>query len=171
MLLRALNVSHVDFFSLDVEKVEEDVLKHFPFDEITVDVWAIEHRVRGYTDKTPPPHPNVSLAKMKKNSLFTRIEILTRESSLSNIEDTLFIKFMLSKGYYLLDILCTHVPDYIFVRKNSDLYKRLHVPSFAENRTSVCEEKGFITSMDSFPVDFLRDSHHYPNLIYHTPER
>lgn len=42
-LLTAINVSHVDFFVLDVEKVEREVLENFPFDKITVDMWAIEH--------------------------------------------------------------------------------------------------------------------------------
>jgi len=43
-ILLALNRSHVDYFSLDVEGVELDILKTIPFDRITVNVFSVEYR-------------------------------------------------------------------------------------------------------------------------------
>ncbi|CAL4236616.1 unnamed protein product, partial [Meganyctiphanes norvegica] len=45
-LLLALNVTHVDFVSLDVEMAEVGVLEYFPWDNINVDVWLVEHNDR-----------------------------------------------------------------------------------------------------------------------------
>ncbi|KAK2161951.1 hypothetical protein LSH36_107g05100 [Paralvinella palmiformis] len=44
-ILMALDVSHVDFFSLDIEGAEVEVLYTIPFDRITVDVFSIEYMV------------------------------------------------------------------------------------------------------------------------------
>ena len=41
-VLRSIGVSHVDYFSLDVEGPEMDILQSFPFDDVTVDVLTIE---------------------------------------------------------------------------------------------------------------------------------
>ncbi|XP_023930495.1 protein Star [Lingula anatina] len=41
-LLGAMGRTHVDFFSLDVEGVELNVLQAFPWDKITVDMWTVE---------------------------------------------------------------------------------------------------------------------------------
>ncbi|XP_013404867.1 protein Star [Lingula anatina] len=41
-LLASIGVRHVDYFSLDVEGEEPAVLRSFPWDEITVDVWSVE---------------------------------------------------------------------------------------------------------------------------------
>ena len=50
-LMLALNRSHVDFFSLDVEGVELEVLKTIPFDRITVDTLSVEY-VHGKQNKS-----------------------------------------------------------------------------------------------------------------------
>ncbi|CAL4109375.1 unnamed protein product [Meganyctiphanes norvegica] len=42
-LLLALGRTHVDFISLDVEGVEPLILSSFPWGDITVDVWVVEH--------------------------------------------------------------------------------------------------------------------------------
>ncbi|XP_047735559.1 uncharacterized protein LOC108679044 isoform X1 [Hyalella azteca] len=52
-LLLALNYTKIDYFSLDVEDVEDAILDNFPFDRITVDLWYIEHR-----------YPNTSINEM-----------------------------------------------------------------------------------------------------------
>ena len=44
-LLYALDVTHVDYFSLDVEGPELEILKTIPFDKITFDIISIEYRV------------------------------------------------------------------------------------------------------------------------------
>ncbi|XP_013412928.1 uncharacterized protein LOC106175455 [Lingula anatina] len=44
-LLAAIGRNHVDYFSLDVEGAELDVLKSFPWEHVTVDVWTIEYAV------------------------------------------------------------------------------------------------------------------------------
>src|ERR1700761_3047539 len=42
-ILLALNVSHVDYFSLDVEGLELDILKTVPFNDVTIDVLSVEY--------------------------------------------------------------------------------------------------------------------------------
>ncbi|KAK2141270.1 hypothetical protein LSH36_1131g00010 [Paralvinella palmiformis] len=46
-ILSAIGVSHVDYFSLDVEGAEIDVLKTIPFDEVRIDVVSVEKRIIG----------------------------------------------------------------------------------------------------------------------------
>ncbi|XP_013396864.1 uncharacterized protein LOC106163737 [Lingula anatina] len=46
-ILAALGVTHVDYFSLDVEGAEVEILRSFPWEEITVDVWTVEYGVFG----------------------------------------------------------------------------------------------------------------------------
>ncbi|RXG53580.1 hypothetical protein Avbf_07564, partial [Armadillidium vulgare] len=43
-LLAAINQTHVDVIYLDVEDVEVELLRHFDYSKIDVDVWIIEHR-------------------------------------------------------------------------------------------------------------------------------
>ncbi len=42
-ILLALNQTHVDYFSLDVEGLELDVLKTIPFDRIQIDTLSVEY--------------------------------------------------------------------------------------------------------------------------------
>ena len=51
-ILKAMNINHVDYFSLDIEGAEFEILKHFPFDEINVDILTIEYFVSGGGDLT-----------------------------------------------------------------------------------------------------------------------
>ncbi len=44
-ILLALNVTHMDYFSLDVEGAELDILKTIPFKRITYDIMTVEYRV------------------------------------------------------------------------------------------------------------------------------
>ena len=46
-ILAALNTHHVDFFSLDIEGAEIDVLKTIPFGDVTFDSISVEKRVLG----------------------------------------------------------------------------------------------------------------------------
>lgn len=46
-LLLAIDVTHVDLVSLDVEGAEMGILRHFPWGRITVDVWLVEHGGHG----------------------------------------------------------------------------------------------------------------------------
>ena len=132
-LLLALNVSHVDVFILDVERVERNILENFPFDAITVDVWAIEHFTMRMT------------------------------------EDVEFIRFMIGKGYYYLDVLCSEVQDYIFVRKKSDTFKRLAVPKEKIHRDKLCPFKSYHNRLNySMNERDLRDPHHFPSLVYNS---
>ncbi|XP_013390110.1 uncharacterized protein LOC106158598 [Lingula anatina] len=52
-LLLSIGQTHVDYFSLDVESIELEILREFPWDKITVDVWTIEvHRYLPNYDAT-----------------------------------------------------------------------------------------------------------------------
>ena len=130
-LLASLNITFVDLFILDVEKAENQVLRTFPFETVTVEVWAIEHN--------------------------------------GDSEDEQFVEFMISKGYYYFDMLCDFVSDYIFVRKASEIYKKLNIPIAVENRTTLCEYKKEIyvnSNRNGFTPEHLRDLHHFPQLQY-----
>ncbi len=63
-LLLSIGVSHIDYFSLDVEGPEMNILRSFPFDDVTVDVLSIEVYVKVCKKCT--------LAKMKRVREFFR---------------------------------------------------------------------------------------------------
>jgi hypothetical protein len=44
-ILAALGVSHVDYFSLDIEGAEVEVLKTIPFSDLTFDAFSVEKRL------------------------------------------------------------------------------------------------------------------------------
>ena len=46
-LLRAVNMHHINFFSLDVEGAELKILETIPFDKIEIDLFSIEYAVPG----------------------------------------------------------------------------------------------------------------------------
>ena len=48
-ILSAINIKKVDYFSLDVEGGELDVLKSIQYDKITIDTFSIEHN--GFEDR------------------------------------------------------------------------------------------------------------------------
>ncbi|KAF2364022.1 Methyltransferase FkbM [Trinorchestia longiramus] len=168
-LLIALNISHVDFFSLDIEMTEEPVLRSFPFDEISVDVWVIEHRVINADVKllTEPAHlTNYTLIEMEQRG-FSAAEIKHRHDIIGVFEDKEFIHFMISKGYYYFDSTCAFIGDFVFVRKASEVYKMLKVPEKEENRTEICKfKKMLIQPRTSYTHAEYRDPHHYPHLQF-----
>lgn len=47
-ILKAMGVDRVDYFSLDVEGVENEILQHFPFDKIFVKV-STRRRLREFS--------------------------------------------------------------------------------------------------------------------------
>lgn len=51
-ILRALNVTEVDYISLDIEGAELDVLYTLPLDDVTVDVFSVEYAVFGDNNAT-----------------------------------------------------------------------------------------------------------------------
>lgn len=171
-LLLALNVTHIDFFSLDTEGGEFDMLKNFPWETVTVDLWAIEHirwkeweRLRGRIDYI---ESNMTLTEKLKAPNISKKEIYDTLTLLSIIEDIDIITFMQSKGYYYFDVLCYSISDFIFIRKGSDLFKKLKVPMHALNRTSICKDKIVLTATHKYlrPEKKFRDSHHFPGIEY-----
>ncbi|XP_045119216.1 uncharacterized protein LOC123509130 [Portunus trituberculatus] len=144
-LLLAVNASYIHFFSLDVEGAEMNILKIFPFDRVTVDVWAIEH-VR------PNATPSVSP--------------LSGTSSATWYEDPALISFMESKGYYLFDVFCHPIPDYIFVRRGSEVFRRLDLPPKLWRREGVCARKGMWDKNAPYSPLLHRDPRHWPQIEY-----
>ena len=66
-LLLAVGRTHVNYFSLDVEGPELDILETIPFDRVTIDIFTIEYRIL--------PHGTMkkeSLAKLQKLRNFFR---------------------------------------------------------------------------------------------------
>ena len=46
-LLEAINMLHINFFSLDVEGAELEILKTIPFDKVKIDLFLIEYAIPG----------------------------------------------------------------------------------------------------------------------------
>ncbi|CAL4062228.1 unnamed protein product, partial [Meganyctiphanes norvegica] len=85
--LLALNVTTVDFLSLDIQGHEWDVLKTLPLKQSKIRVIAVEHYV---TD-----------------------QIGQREITKKWVADHSFIKYMEVNGYHILDF--DHEPNYLFI--------------------------------------------------------
>ncbi|XP_076066042.1 uncharacterized protein LOC143039688 [Oratosquilla oratoria] len=116
-LLIALNVTHVDVVSLDVEGAEKGVLQHFPWGRILVDVWVVEHE-----DDTEKWSSNEESAKQLSIGKIPRDRLLGSDGYV----DKDFTDFFATRGYVLYSISNDHYPrNYVFIREESDHYKRL----------------------------------------------
>jgi hypothetical protein len=51
-ILQAMNISHVDYFSLDIEGAELEILKTLPLDKVDVKVFSIEYKLPGNHEAT-----------------------------------------------------------------------------------------------------------------------
>ena len=87
-----LNRSHVDFFSLDVEGVELEVLTTIPFDRITVDTLSVEY-VHGKRNKS------VMVAYTKQQGFRTHNDIRARIGSSFSAGDFAFVKKSSKRPY------------------------------------------------------------------------
>ena len=105
-LLLAINVTHVDLISLDVEGAEVGILTNFPWSRVTVDVWVVEH-AHQHAHTTPTDSNTTTPNLMLK-------------------EDAEFVDLFASHGYVLYvmsqDLI---IPNYVFVRRGSLPYDRL----------------------------------------------
>lgn len=123
-----------------------DILRSFPFDQVAIDVWAIEHIAH---------HKNSSLAASGGSS------------HISWYEDPEFIAFMEDRGYYLFDMFCHFIPDYVFVRRESDVFRRLRVPQHLWRRRGICLHKTILDANTKvFKPELIRDKRHWPNIVY-----
>lgn len=174
VLLKVLDVHQIDFFSLDVEGAEMDILRTFPFHKITVDVWAIE-RLKPNNQSSPDNYkrPTVNYNTTANHKNATNNHNPSYYTSNNNnvdqnyeIEDVDFIQFMEYQGYYLFDMFCSPISDYIFIRRGSAIFEGLHVPKKFWKRRKLCLEKGNFNP--NLPLDskYLRDKHHWPNLTF-----
>ena len=62
-ILLALGQTHVDYFSLDVEGTELEILETIPFEKVTIDVFSIEYKV---TCESEHEWETRSFAKLQK---------------------------------------------------------------------------------------------------------
>ncbi len=86
-VLSALGVDHVDYFSLDVEGAELDILETIPFDRITFDVITVEYNVAFC--------PKCSLDKLKKlDQLLTSTGLYSLNRTIANL-DAMFVRNIL----------------------------------------------------------------------------
>ena len=86
-LLLAINVTHVDYFSLDVEGVEMPVLRTIPWNKFDIRVMSVEYG-HGPNGKTP------YLEFMKRvggYALYADIHVSNYEKALF-VEDFIFVK-------------------------------------------------------------------------------
>lgn len=97
-LLLAINITHVDLVSLDVEGAEVGILKHFPWERVRVDVWVVEHS------------PILDQS--------TRGDV--------TIVDEEFVSIFLSRGYEIFRISQElAIPNYAFILRGTAPYHRL----------------------------------------------
>ncbi|KAK3872963.1 hypothetical protein Pcinc_021987 [Petrolisthes cinctipes] len=131
------------------------VLTNFPFEQVNVEVWAIEHT------------RNITGESSWSNSFTNTSTAQTDGSSnAASFEDPNLIDFMEKRGYYLFDIFCYFIPDYIFVKRNSDLFRRLAVPQKLWKRRGLCLHKTPWTGGKTFNASKYRDSRHWPRLEF-----
>ncbi|CAL4122639.1 unnamed protein product, partial [Meganyctiphanes norvegica] len=93
-LLNALNLTHVNFVSLDVEGVEDQVLSSFWGSGIEVDVWMVEH-----LNSNKLPHEK-------------------------DVIDYQFIKEFELQGYSLYTIHFGQPMDYVFIRNGTKIHQQ-----------------------------------------------
>ncbi|CAL4159451.1 unnamed protein product, partial [Meganyctiphanes norvegica] len=109
-LLLALGVRNVTFISLDVEGSEPPVVNHFPWKDITVDVWIVEHGVQNITDEFVT---RMHTGKARRDDL--------------SLLDLGFIDVFKDRGYVLYGASTDiRVINYVFVRKGSHTYNRIN---------------------------------------------
>lgn len=101
-LLLAINITHVDLVSLDVEGAEVGILRHFPWGRVIVDVWVVEHT------------------------------LASNQSTHDAVHEAEFVNMFLSRGYALFRKskafdLALDIPNYAFVLRGSEPYRRLRV--------------------------------------------
>ena len=66
-ILLALGRTHVDYFSLDVEGPELEILQTIPFDKVKIDVISVEYKISGHYEKESGQR---SLAKLEQIRTF-----------------------------------------------------------------------------------------------------
>lgn len=88
-ILLALDWTHVDYFSLDVEGVELDILNTIPFDRIQIDVLSVEYRHGTKEDY-------VSLMESRGYVVYQDIFLDDPRSGLS-VEDFIFVRKEIAK--------------------------------------------------------------------------
>ncbi|XP_013412926.1 uncharacterized protein LOC106175454 [Lingula anatina] len=83
-LLATIGRNHVDYFTLDVEGAEIEILKSFPWQHVTVDVWTIEYAVHGGGPDTPKREK--AIREIFKNTG------LYREGTILGSQDIVFVR-------------------------------------------------------------------------------
>ena len=85
-LLLALNISKVDFFSLDVEGFEYQVLQSIPFDKVDISVLAVELKHGNYSSN--------EVKQMMKERRYRADKDMAVDDSVRHfwVNDTIFVK-------------------------------------------------------------------------------
>lgn len=142
-LLLALNKTHVQFVSLDIEGAEVDVLKTFPWGMIKVDAWLVEHIIPTSAPTKPAVNPAHTTSLLPQKSIpFAAHTIMHSAHTNTTIKhsshttnttsdtttgypqgiDTHFMDFFHDRGYVLYPMNVRETLDnYLFVHKDSGL--------------------------------------------------
>ena len=93
---------------------------------------------------------DVEMSEMEilKNFPFHRIKVdvwiveHTKEKGGKHMnEDPKLVDFMEESGYYLYDTSCYWIPDYVFVRRASNVFQKLGVPTGSLRNRGICQRK------------------------------
>ncbi|ELU16779.1 hypothetical protein CAPTEDRAFT_205242 [Capitella teleta] len=100
-ILLALNVKHIDYFSLDVEGAEVAILETFPWGAVTVDVWTVEYRTFNdshLSREMTTDRYNQIKAVFEATGLYEPVGVLPQSESISTGLDAVFKRKQLVKG-------------------------------------------------------------------------
>ena len=83
-VMLAMNQTHIDYFSLDVEGVEFDILKTIPFDKLDITTFSVEyeHTTKGGKEK---------IIELMKSNGYTLHSTITTEAP-TWVRDFIFVK-------------------------------------------------------------------------------
>ena len=84
-LLLAMNISKVDFFSLDVEGDEYPILHSIPFDKVDISVLAVEVKHGNYTRE------DVNNLMIKRGYVVDKNITFTDETRILYVEDMIYV--------------------------------------------------------------------------------
>lgn len=143
--LLAVNITSLQYVSLDVEGAEADILINLPWEEVDVAVWTIEHRMsttkfKDLYERAPSTTvaittseadiPNALSKVVPGGAGSAHVKAVTKvvyvaQRDPSQGKDPYFTRFMEERGYLLYDYWDG---DYTFIKKNSNICKQ-HCPA------------------------------------------
>lgn len=127
-LLLALNITHVDLISLDVEGAEVGILRYFPWQRITVDVWLVEHAPPSASIHSSSFYNNKTLASPDNPRHNQERSLPSKPPEQQSYVSQEFVDMFNEHGYDLYRVSSELFnPNYLFILRNSEHHERLNM--------------------------------------------